>query len=100
MTGLVVRNPAGQVTVDMTMNISQTMGYVDTGSVNGGITIPSPPAGKTLYYIIVPLVTTNVTGMLPGVTLSGNTLSWAYSYPPDPGWGFFSANSRIYYGYY
>jgi len=100
MTGLVVRNPAGQVTVDMTMNISQTMGYVDTGSVNGGITIPSPPAGKTLYYIVVPLVTTNVTGMLPGVTLSGNTLSWAYSYPSDPGWGFFSANSRIYYGYY
>jgi hypothetical protein len=99
MTGLVIKNPAGQVTVDMTMNIGQTMGSVDTGGVNGGTTIPSPPAGKTMYYIIVPLVTTNVTGKLPGVTLSGNTLTWAYSYPTN-GWGYFSANSRIYYGYY
>jgi hypothetical protein len=99
MTGLVIKNPAGQVTVDMTMNIGQTMGSVDTGGVNGGTTIPSPPSGKTMYYIIVPLVTTNVTGKLPGVTLSGNTLTWAYSYPTN-GWGYFSANSRIYYGYY
>lgn len=99
MTGLTIKNAAGQVMVDMTMFISQTQGAVDTGGVGGSITIPAPPAGKTQYYIIVPLVTTGVTGKLPGVTLSGSTLSWAYSYATN-GWGFFSANARIYYGYY
>lgn len=99
MTGLTIKNAAGQVMVDMTMFISQTQGAVDTGGVGGSITIPVPPAGKTQYYIIVPLVTTGVTGKLPGVTLSGSTLSWAYSYATN-GWGFFSANARIYYGYY
>jgi hypothetical protein len=99
MTGLTIRNAAGQVVVDMTMNISQTQGSVDTGGVNGGTTIPAPPAGKTQYVIVVPLVTTGVTGKLPGVTLSGTSLTWAYSYATN-GWGFFSANVRIYYGYY
>jgi hypothetical protein len=99
MTGLTIKNAAGQVMVDMTMFISQTQGAVDTGGVGGSVTIPAPPAGKTQYYIIVPLVTTGVTGKLPGVTLSGSTLSWAYSYATN-GWGFFSANTRIYYGYY
>ena len=99
MTGITIKNAAGQVMVDMTMFISQTQGFVDTGVVNGGVTIPAPPAGKTQYYIIVPLVTTGVTGKLPGVTLSGTSLTWAYLYPTN-GWGFFSANARIYYGYY
>ena len=99
MTGITIKNSAGKVMVDMTMFISQTQGSVDTGGAAGSITIPAPPAGKTQYYIIVPLVTTGVTGKLPGVTLSGSTLSWAYSYATN-GWGFFSANARIYYGYY
>lgn len=100
MTGLIIKNSAGQVLVDMTMNISQTMGSVDTGAVNGGITIPAPPAGKSMYYITVPLVSTGLgTGKLPGVTLSGTSLTWAYSYPTN-GWGYYSVNARIYYGYY
>jgi hypothetical protein len=99
MTGITLRNAANQVLLDMTMFISQTQGSVDTGAVNGGATIPAPPAGKTQYFIVVPLVTTGVTGKLPGVTLSGNALSWSYSYATN-GWGFFSANARIYYGYY
>ena len=100
MTGLTIRNAAGQVMVDMTMRISQALGSVDTGAVNGGITIPAPPTGKTLYYIIVPLVDLQrENGKKPGVSLSGTSLSWVYSYATN-GWGYFSANCRIYYGYY
>jgi len=100
MTGLTIRNAAGVVMVDMTMKISQLQGSVDTGAVNGAITIPAPPAGKTQYFIVVPLVNLQrETGKKPGVTLSGSTLSWAYSYATN-GWGYFSANCRIYYGYY
>ncbi|WP_244998576.1 hypothetical protein [Pseudomonas viridiflava] len=84
----------------MTMKLSQTMGSVDTNSVNGEVTIPSPPAGKAAYFIIVPLVDLQrEKGKKPGVTLSGTSLSWAYSYNTN-GWGYFSANCRIYYGYY
>jgi len=99
MTGLTIRSADNKVLVDMTMFISQTQGSVDTGGVNGGITIPAPPTGKTQFFIVVPLVNMGNTGKLPGVTLSGNSLTWAYLYPTN-GWGFFSANSRIYYGYY
>lgn len=100
MTGLTIRSAAGQVLVDMTMKISQMQGSVDTGAVNGSISVPAPPTGKTQYFIVVPLVNLQrETGKRPGVTLSGGTLSWSYSYATN-GWGYFSANCRIYYGYY
>jgi len=86
--------------VDMTMKISQRQGYVDTGSVNGSAAIPALPPGKERFYIVVPLVDLQQEkGKKPGITISGNTLSWAYSYSTS-GWGYFSANCRIYYGYY
>lgn len=102
MTGLVIRDTSGRVLVDMTKSISQTQGYVDTNAtLTGSVTLPSPPSGKTQYFIVVPLVDLQRDlGKRPGVTLSGSTLSWAYSFATDAGWGFFAANCRIYYGYY
>jgi hypothetical protein len=100
MTGLVIRDASNNILVDMTMSISQTQGSVDTGAVDGSISIPAPPAGKTQYFIVVPLVNLQrERGKRPGVTISGSTLSWEYSYATN-GWGYFSANCRIYYGYY
>lgn len=100
MTGITIKANDGRVLVDMTMNISQTLGSVDTGGANGSVTIPGPPAGKTLYFIVVPLVDLQrEKGKKPAVTLSGTSLAWVYSYNPN-GWGYFSANCRIYYGYY
>lgn len=100
MVGLVLRNSDGTVKLDMTSFISQTLGSVDTGGANGSVAIPAPPAGKTLFYNVVPLVDLQrELGKRPGVTISGTTLTWSYSYSTS-GWGFFSANCRIYYGYY
>lgn len=100
MTGLVIRANDGRVLVDMTMNISQMQGWVDTGGANGAINLPTPPFGKTQFFFVVPLVDLQQEkGKRPGVTLSGSTLSWAYSYS-TLGWGYFSANCRIWYGYY
>lgn len=100
MTGLTIKTANGTVLVDMTMKISQTLGSVDTGGANGSIAIPAAPAGKVLYFIVVPLVDLQrEKGKRPGVALVGTTLSWAYSYSTN-GWGYFSANCRIYYGYY
>ncbi|WP_236250267.1 hypothetical protein, partial [Pseudomonas cichorii] len=56
MTGITIRAADNTVLVDMTMKLSQTMGSVDTGGANGAVTIPSPPNGKTAYFIVVPLV--------------------------------------------
>jgi hypothetical protein len=100
MTGLVIRDNTGRVLVDMTMNISQLQGYVDTNSVNGAIGIPSPPFGKTQWFLVVPLQDLQLEkGKKPGVTLGGGVLTWAYSYATN-GWGYFSANCRIFYGFY
>ena len=100
MTGLVIRDTSGRVTLDMTMNISQQQGSVDTGGANGAIGIPGPPAGKTQFFIVVPLQDLQLErGKKPGVTLSGGVLSWSYSFATN-GWGYFAANCRIFYGYY
>jgi hypothetical protein len=100
MAGLVLRNRSGQVILDMTMKISQNMGWVDTNGANGSSSLPAPPAGKQLYYVVVPLVDLQrEKGKKPGVTLSGTSLTWSYSYSTN-GWGYFSANCRIFYGFY
>jgi hypothetical protein len=100
MAGLILRNTAGQVILDLTMRISQNMGSVDTNGVNGSANLPSPPAGKQLYYVVVPLVNLQrEKGKRPAVSLSGTALSWVYSYNTN-GWGYFSANCRIFFGYY
>ncbi|WP_122509941.1 hypothetical protein [Pseudomonas viridiflava] len=100
MTGITIKAADGRVLVDMTMKLSQTMGSVDTNSVDGTVAIPVPPTGKSAYFIVVPLVDLQrEKGKKPGVTLSGTSLSWAYSYNTN-GWGYFSANCRIFYGYY
>lgn len=102
-TGLKIYSPAGLLLLDMTSSISQMMGYVDTGAANGSRSIPLPPAGKELFYAITELSVQNKSlGKRPGVTLtvgaSAATLSWQYSYPG--GWGFYSLNCRIHYGYH
>jgi len=102
-SGLKVYDPSGLVLLDMTSSISQMMGYVDTGAANGSATIPLPPAGKTLFYAVSDLSVQNKSlGKRPGVTLtvgaSSASLSWAYAYAS--GWGFYSMNCRIHYGYY
>ncbi|WP_439895417.1 hypothetical protein ACTACV_12850 [Pseudomonas syringae] len=100
MTGITIKAADGRVLVDMTMKLSQAMGSVDTNSVDGAVAIPAPPSGKGAYFIVVPLVDLQrEKGKKPGVTLSGTSLSWAYSYNTN-GWGYFSANCRIFYGYY
>lgn len=100
MAGLQTWDSAGRPTVDMTRHISQMQGYIDTGAVNGAIAIPGPPGGKTQFFIVVPLQDLQMElGKKPGVVLSGGVLSWAYSYATN-GWGYFSANCRIFYGYY
>jgi len=100
MAGLETWTSAGVKMVDMTVSISQMQGYVVTNGANGSTAIPAPPGGKTRFYIIVPLVDLQrESGKKPGVTATDTTLSWTYSYSTN-GWGFFSANCRIYYGYY
>jgi len=101
--GLKVYSPSGQVLLDMTSSISQMLGYVDTGAANGSLSIPLAPAGKQLLYAITELSAQDrYLGKRPGVTLavgaSSATLSWQYSYPG--GWGFYSLNCRIHYGYF
>jgi hypothetical protein len=102
-SGMKVYDPSELLLLDMTSSISQMMGYVDTNAANGSATIPLPPAGKTLFYAVVDLSAQNKSlGKRPGITLtvgaSNASLSWQYLYAS--GWGFYSMNCRIHYGYY
>lgn len=99
-TGFIAFAENGSVITDMTILISQTQGSVVTGSVNGSAVLPPVPAGRQRFYMIVSLVDMNrEKGKRPGVSVTGDTMAWAYSYSTN-NWGYFSANCRIYYGYY
>ncbi|MFV2949246.1 hypothetical protein [Pseudomonas japonica] len=99
-TGFLAFAEGGAVITDMTILISQTQGSVVTGGQDGSATLPPLPVGRSRFYMIVSLVDMNrEKGKRPGVAISGNSMSWAYSYSTS-GWGYFSANCRIYYGYY
>lgn len=98
-SGLEIYGSDGRLLVNMTMSISQHQGDVVTNATGGAVTLPGIPAGKRRFYIVVPLVDTQQwKGKKPGVTISGNTLSWQYQH--STWFGQFSANCRIYYGYY
>lgn len=100
MTGLIIRDVTGRAVLDMTTNVSQELGSVVTNGANGSLLLPTPPPGRTLFFWAVPLV--NMDGWrakLPGINIVNNVMTWTYSYPTN-GWGFFSANCRIHYGYY
>lgn len=104
-TGLKCYNddPANTLITDMTRRLSQNIGYVDTGAVNGSITVPAPPAGRSFFYVTSALDgEASGGGKMPGVTVTNNgatyTLSWAYSY--WQAWGNYSLNTRISYGFY
>ena len=100
MTGLTIKDATGRVVVDMTMDLAQSMGSVDTGGANGSLALGAPPAGKTLFlYCRAPGRHAIGKGKLPGVTITGANMTWEYSFN-TLNWGFFAAPSRIYYGYY
>jgi len=97
--GLQVFGPDGRLYVDMSSSISQHQGDVVTNAANGAIQMPPLPAGKRRFYIIVPLVDAQQwRGKKPGVTQSGDIMSWSYQH--STWFGQFSANCRIYYGYH
>lgn len=99
-TGFLAFAQDGSVITDMTVLISQTQGSVVTDGANGSAILPAVPTGRQRFYMTVSLVDMNrEKGKRPGVRFSGNTMNWAYSYSPN-NWGYFSANCRIYFGYY
>lgn len=97
--GIQVFDAGGRLVIDMTRSYSQHQGNVTTNAVNGSITIPPLPAGKRRFYFVVGMGSSNTwRGKLPGVTVSGNVLSWQYLF--SPWFGAFAQNATIYYGYY
>ena len=101
--GFISGEDDGTVITDMTVPISQMSGYVDTNATSGSITIQLPPPGRELFYAISELGQQDRSlGKRPGVTMVEGSLSasisWSYSYAS--GWGFYSMNCRIHYGYF
>lgn len=95
--------PGNELITDMTDRISQNMGWVDTNGTNGSLVVPDAPNGRTFFHYVVGIAANpTADGMRPGVTITDNgdtvTLNWRYSY--NGGFGRYSLNCRIHYGYY
>lgn len=96
-------SPGSPVLVDMTSNISQMMGYVDTGAVDGYIDVAAPPGGAQFFYALAEIAPNlDAKGSKPGVSITNNGASyridWRYSFSS---WlGVYPINCRIHYGYF
>lgn len=98
ITGLKTWDRDGNPLIDMTRPISKVVGYFETGTSNGSITV-TIPAG-TVFFFQVPSVTGGgATAKLAAVVHNGGgNFSWAFNFPPVL--GNYAANSRVYYGFY
>lgn len=94
---------SNRLIADLTVATSQNIGYVDTNKVNGSITVAEAPNGRTFFHFVVALEpNATADGLRPGILITDNgdtrTITWTYSY--TPGFGRFSLNCRIHYGYF
>lgn len=97
--GMQVFGPDGRLYVDLTYNISQHLGFVETGGQAGSTSLPLLPAGKRYFYYVTSVGGTGQNkGKYPGVTISGNSMTWQYQF--RAWFGQYAQNVRIYYGYY
>ncbi|PVZ19914.1 MULTISPECIES: hypothetical protein [unclassified Pseudomonas] len=94
MAGLIIKSSEALVTLDMTSRISRSVGNFETGTGGGSRTLSWPPG--TRWFVRVPLGSTGLKGKGPAVSLSGDTISWAFSY--RSGFGEYPVSARIYYG--
>lgn len=98
-TGMQALDADGRVLLDVSRSYSQHQGSFYTAGTNGSGTMSPLPAGKTRFYFIVGNSDgQGYKGKYPGVTISGNSITWSYSH--STWWGQFSMPSTIYYGYY
>lgn len=99
-TGMQVFDDFGRLSIDLTRFVSVHQGSVVTGAApSGTITMPPLPAGRSRFYYSVGLVSSQgYKGKLPGITVSGNSLTWQYLH--STWFGQFSMNCEIFYGYF
>lgn len=95
--------PGSPLLVDMTSNLSQMMGFFDTGAVSGAIDVPLPPGGKTFFHLITD-ISPNLEGRgrRPGTTATnmGGFMRISWTYSNNNSFDGFQMNCRIHYGYY
>lgn len=94
MAGLIVKNTAGQVMLDMTSRISRTVGSFDTGTADGSVSVNFPDGVR--WFIRVPNASTGLKGKPPAISLSGNTFSWAFAY--RSGLNEYPVGATVHYG--
>ena len=96
--GLQVYDESGRIQIDLTSNISQEQGSIDVNS-SGSLIMPGLPPGKRRFYFVSGFGDSQEwRGKLPGVLITGDTLSWQYNFVP---WGGqFAQPCRISYGYF
>jgi hypothetical protein len=83
--GLRIRDEAGNVVLDMTDRVFRIRGYVVTGTANGAVNIAVSPGNALFVVSQVPNVNASAPGQAnwfqygPTFTISGGTVSWAFS---------------------
>lgn len=95
--------PGSPVLVDMTTDISQVVGFIETGVNDGYADVPAPPSGRNfLYFMTEYAPNINCQGVRPGVSITpmGATyrISWQFKFSGWP--GTYKINCRINYGHY
>lgn len=79
--GVRIRNSdTGKIVLDITDRLTRILGSVNTGTNPGSIVVPEFAQGSPWYYFAgVGRSSPFDNGNKPIVTISGNTLSWAFT---------------------
>lgn len=76
--GLQVWDEFGRPLVEITDRMTRVLGLVDTGGSNGSVSHVGFASGSSWFHVLTPAV--GLTADFPNIVISGNTLSWTYTY--------------------
>lgn len=76
--GLRIRDPNGNITIDITDRITRSLGTVSTNGVTGRVDDARFGTGQGWYHVVMPgLVNSNQ--VLPVINVDTGGISWTYS---------------------
>ncbi len=91
--GLVIKDAAGNVMLDLSRRLGRIIGSLDTGiSTSGSVVVPEFATNEPFWFTLPKGSIGNWYD--PGVLISGTTLSWAFGATAVPN------DLRLFYGVY
>lgn len=97
--GLQILDSNGVVMLDADTLLGRVLGILNTGLVDGSLSVPAFLEGTPFYYAIIGDFATGLVCVVPEIVIHGGFISWKFVDYTDGGrWGILRSASTIVYG--